>query len=60
MARKRKKKRLRKKKQRKRDNETHIEKQVRLAKSRGGRGTMVIKDKTKYDRKKDKKVLDIE
>ena len=49
-----KKKRSRKKRRQKRENETHEEKMVRLGKMRGGRGTVVIKDKTKYDRKKEK------
>ncbi len=33
---------------------------LRMPAGHGGRGTLVIKDKKKYDRKKDKKVLDIE
>jgi len=55
-----KKKRSRKKRKLKRDKETKLEHLIRISKSRGGRGSMIIKDKTKYDRKKDKKVLDIE
>ena len=37
------------------DKERHS-KLIAAAKLRGGRGTQVIKDKTKYDRKRDKKV----
>lgn len=59
MAKKRK-KRNRKARKKKRLNETSAEMTLRLSKGRGGRGTLVIKDKTKYDRKKDKKVLDTE
>jgi len=51
-----KKKRSRKKRKLKRDNETSKEMQIRIGKCRGGRGSMVIRDKTKYNRKKDKKV----
>ena len=32
--------------------QVHEEMTLRLAKGRGGRGSLVIKDKTKYDRKK--------
>lgn len=54
-----KKKRSRKKRKLKRLHETSQEMAIRLAKGHGGRGTIVIKDKTKYDRKKEKQI-DIE
>ena len=50
MSKSKKKKRNRKK----RNHETREEKLIRMAKSRGGRGTMTIPDKKKYNRKKDK------
>ena len=51
MKKKKKTKRSRNKKLKKRLEETSEEMQLRLLKSRGGRRTLVIKDKTKYDRK---------
>jgi len=47
---KKKKKRSRKKRRLKHENETHKEKNIRFGKIRGGRCTIRIKDKTKYDR----------
>jgi len=55
-----KKKRSRKKRKLKRDNETSIDRIIRISKNRGGRSTMVIKDKTKYDRKRDNSLTDID
>ena len=49
------KKKSKKKRNRNRKTETREEKLVRMAKSRGGRGSVRHKDKTKYDRKKSKK-----
>ena len=51
-----KRKRNRKKRNRQRYQETHQEMILRLSKGRGGRSTMVIKDKTKYDRNKEKQI----
>ncbi len=51
-----KKTRNRKKRKQKRLNETCQEMTIRLTKCRGGRGTMVINDKTKYNRKKEQHV----
>ena len=48
-----------KNKKREIEKERH-EKLVRAAKSRGGRPTQVIKDKKKYDRKRDKPIKDDE
>jgi hypothetical protein len=47
-----------KKKKKKTKDESRIEITIRLGKLRGGRDTLVIEDKTKYNRKKPKKVLD--
>jgi len=47
-----------KKKKKKKKDESHIEITIRLGKLRGGRDTLVIEDKTKYNKKKNKKILD--
>lgn len=49
-----------KKKKKKKKDESHIEITIRLGKLRGGRDTLVIEDKKKYNRKKNKKVLDVD
>ena len=43
------------KKKKKKKDESHIEITIRLGKLRGGRDTVVIEDKKKYNRKKHKK-----
>ena len=48
-----------KKKKKKKKEESHIEITIRLGKLRGGRDTLIIEDKKKYNRKKSKKVLDV-
>ncbi len=48
-----------KKKKNKKKDESRIEITIRLGKLRGGRETLVIEDKKKYNRKKNKKVLDV-
>jgi hypothetical protein len=52
-----KKRRSRKKRKLERAKETMKEKMLRHPKGHGGRVTQVIKDKTKYDRNRDKKVV---
>lgn len=49
-----------KKKKKKKKDESRIEITIRLGKLRGGRDTLVIEDKKKYNRKKNKKVLDVD
>lgn len=45
-----------KKRKKKNKEESHIEITIRLGKLRGGRETIVIDDKRKYNRKKHKKI----
>jgi len=47
-----------KKKKKKKRDESSIEITIRLAKMRGGRDSIIIEDKKKYNRQKHKKVLD--
>ena len=60
MKAKRRTKRARKARKKARLEETSKEMDLRLSKMRGGRPTQVIKDKKKYDRKKEKKIIDDE
>ena len=50
------KKRSRRRRKLKRDNETMQERMLRTPMGHGGRAVKVQKEKTKYDRKKEKKV----